>query len=132
MLHPGNESLGYRVLEFEGDVYVPRQEIVKEGGMIRLKDLFNVEISWKGENPAGTYAGEALAEARSAKAPIIQWLPVREAVHCTLRTPEGDIEGLAEPLVKNKSGKVIQFERVGFARIDTVDESGIRAYFSHR
>jgi hypothetical protein len=26
----------------------------------------------------------------------------------------------------------VQFERIGFARIDSVDASGIRAYFTHK
>jgi glutamyl-tRNA synthetase len=40
--------------------------------------------------------------------------------------------GACEPRVKEELGKVVQFERVGFAKIDAVDESGILAYFTHK
>jgi glutamyl-tRNA synthetase len=53
-------------------------------------------------------------------------------VPCTLLTQEGEMTGACEPLVKNELGKVVQFERVGFVKIDAVDDSGIRAYFTHK
>src|SRR5271157_4055018 len=116
LLHPGNESRGYRTLKFEGEVYIPKQEIRPETAMLRLKDLFNVSVDWKNEIPELKFAGESLAEARSRKAPIIQWLPVGGSVACTLHTPEGDISGFCEPAIKDMVGKVIQFERIGFAK----------------
>ena len=40
--------------------------------------------------------------------------------------------GACEPLVKKELGKVIQFERVGFVKIDAVDADGVKAYFTHK
>jgi glutamyl-tRNA synthetase len=100
--------------------------------MIRLKDLFNVKIAWDGNTPSFAYGGDSLADARAGKARIIQWLPVQDAVPCTLLTQEGVETGSCETLVKTEQGRVVQFERIGFARIDTVDASGIRAYFTHK
>lgn len=132
LLHPGNESRGYRTLRFKGEVYIPKQEIRPGMRMLRLKDLFNVSVDLAENSPVFRYSGDSLAEARSNKAPIIQWLPVEESVTCTLHTPEGDISGFSEPGVKDLAGKVVQFERVGFVRIDQVAVDGITAYFSHR
>jgi glutamyl-tRNA synthetase len=43
------------------------------------------------------------------------------------------VEGPAEPAVGSlKVEEVVQFERVGFARIDHVSRAGVRAYFAHR
>jgi glutamyl-tRNA synthetase len=42
------------------------------------------------------------------------------------------MNGACEPLVKNDLGKVVQFERVGFVKIDAVDKDGVRAYFTHK
>jgi len=132
MLHPGDASRGTRCLTFEGTVLLPGSEITPEVTMVRLKDLFNVKIAWSGGIPAFLYAGESLAEARAAKAPIIQWLPAQNSVNCTLLTPEGEISGACEPAVKEELGKVIQFERVGFVKIDAVGNDGVKAYFTHK
>jgi glutamyl-tRNA synthetase len=131
MLHPGDPSKGTRMLSFEGTVIVPGSEIVRTAAMVRLKDLFNVKITWNGDMPSLVYDGDSLNEARTAKAHIIQWLPAQQTIPCTLVTMEGDINGLCEPDVAKEEGNVVQFERIGFVRIDAVTKSGIRAYFTH-
>ncbi|MFY9800489.1 MAG: glutamate--tRNA ligase, partial [Methanoregula sp.] len=132
MLHPSDASRGSRTLAFEGTVLLPGSEITPEVTMVRLKDLFNVKITWSGNIPTFSYAGESLAEARTAKAPIIQWLPAQDSVNCTLLTQEGEMSGACEPAVKQELGKVVQFERVGFVKIDAVGNDGVRAYFTHK
>ena len=132
MLHPSDAARGTRTLVFEGGVVLPRDDITHDTAMVRLKDLFNVTISWDGSIPSFSYAGDSLAEARAAKAHIIQWLPAQELVPCTLLTQEGEIAGACEPLVKKELGNVIQFERVGFVKIDAVSNDGVRAYFTHK
>jgi glutamyl-tRNA synthetase len=132
MLHPGDTARGTRTLEFTGSVLLPKGEISPETSMVRLKDLFNVKIAWDGHVPSFSYGGDSLADARAAKARIIQWLPAQAAVPCTLLTQEGEMKGACEPLVREELNTVVQFERVGFARIDGVDASGIRAYFTHK
>jgi glutamyl-tRNA synthetase len=132
LLHPGDAARGTRSLEFEGSVLLPKSEIVPGTAMVRLKDLFNVKIEWDAGTPAFSYGGDSLAEARATKAPIIQWLPAQAAVPCILLTPEGELKGACEPLVQQEPGRVVQFERVGFARVDAVDAAGVRAYFTHK
>jgi len=132
MLHPGDAARGTRTLAFEGTVALPRGEITHDTAMVRLKDLFNVTISWEGSIPSFLFAGDSLAEARAAKAHIIQWLPAQELVPCTLLTQEGEIAGACEPLVKKELGNVVQFERIGFVKIDAVGNAGVRAYFTHK
>ena len=132
MLHPSDASRGTRSLAFEGTVLLPASEITPDVTMVRLKDLFNVKITWSGSVPTFSYAGDSLAEARAVKAPIIQWLPGQELVPCTLLTQEGEMSGACEPAVKKELGKVIQFERVGFVKIDAVNDSGIVAYYTHK
>jgi glutamyl-tRNA synthetase len=132
LLHPADAARGTRTLSFTGTVVLPRAELMHGTPMIRFKDLFNVRVSWNREIPDLAYAGDSLAEARIAKAPIVQWLPVQEMMPCTLRTQEGDIQGTCEPAVKNELMNVIQFERVCFARIDAVSDDGVMAYFTHK
>jgi glutamyl-tRNA synthetase len=132
MLHPSDIARGTRILAFEGVVALPRGDITHDTKMVRLKDLFNVTISWDGSIPSFSYAGDSLAEARAAKAHIIQWLPAQGLVPCTLLTQEGEIAGACEPLVKKELGKVVQFERIGFAKIDAAGDDGVKAYFTHK
>jgi len=33
--------------------------------------------------------------------------------------------------VRSEMGRVVQFERVGFVKIDAVSDEGVRAYFTH-
>jgi glutamyl-tRNA synthetase len=127
-LYPGNEGRGVRKLAFEGKVVLPKAEVAG-AGMIRLKDLFNIEMRGDGQ---AAYAGDDLAAARAAKAPIVQWLPEGTGIPCTVLTPEGTLTGLCEPAVARYAGKTVQFERVGFIRIDRADEKGVVGYFSHR
>jgi glutamyl-tRNA synthetase len=132
MLHPGQNDKGTRALPFNESVLISSSEISGSGAMIRLKDLFNIVIESTGSEPQAVHAGDSLAEARAAKAQIIQWLPVENAIPCRLLTQEGDLVGACEPGVMQEAGNVVQFERVGFARIDAVSPEGIIAYFSHR
>ncbi|MFA4877576.1 MAG: glutamate--tRNA ligase [Methanoregula sp.] len=132
LLHPSDTARGSRTLEFTGTVLLPKSELVPGTTMLRLKDLFNVKIAWNGETPSFSYGGDSLAEARAAKAHIIQWLPAQANVPCTLLTQECMMEGACEPAVKSELGKVVQFERVGFVKIDAADASGVKAYFTHK
>ncbi len=132
LLHPAHPERGTRDLHFAGRILLPREDLEKGRGMIRLKDLFNIEITGEGADISARFAGEALAEARSQKAPIIQWLPEGTGIPCTLVTPTGNRMGVCEPGVAKEKGAVVQFERVGFARIDAVTPEGIIAYFTHR
>jgi glutamyl-tRNA synthetase len=131
MLHPNDPSRGNRTLAFEGTVLLPGSEINPDVTMIRLKDLFNVEIRWDKGIPTFSYAGDSLAQARVAKAHIIQWLPAQDMLPCTLLTQEGEIPGACEPAVKQELGNVVQFERVGFVKIDSAGPDGVKAYFTH-
>jgi len=132
MLHPGDAARGSRTLEFKGTVSLPKGDITSGTVMVRLKDLFNVSITWNGDSPSFSYAGDSLAEARAAKAHIIQWLPAQGLVPCTLLTQEGEISGACEPAVIKELGNVVQFERIGFVKIDSVDNDRVTAYFTHK
>jgi glutamyl-tRNA synthetase len=132
LLHPGEPERGTRDILFSGRALLPAEDIGAGVEMVRLKDLFNVRLKRKDGGSEFVYGGESLADARAAGAPIIQWLPPESAVPCTLVTPEGTKEGVCEPGVRKETGRVVQFERIGFARIDSVSPEGIIAYFTHK
>ncbi len=70
---------------------------------------------------------------------VIHWAPAPESsasISVRMRTPDGDITGIAEPdLTDAKIDDIVQFERVGFARIDTKDEQSLdtdmTVYWTH-
>lgn len=132
-LYPGDAARGNRILPFTGTVVLPKSELTRDHAMMRLKDLFNVNVAWDGNAPHLSYAGDSLADARAAKAPIIQWLPAGDAsLPCTLVHPEGSMQGVCESAVALLEGNEVQFERIGFARIDSAQAGKVVAYFTHR
>ena len=132
LLHPNDPSRGRRELVFRGEVLLPRKELSGSPGLLRLKDLFNVRVRSEGDGYSLTYAGGDLAEARAARAPIVQWLPAESFIPGVLLTQEGPVAGAFETGAGCVPGTVVQFERVGFARIDRVEPQELIAYFCHR
>jgi glutamyl-tRNA synthetase len=63
---------------------------------------------------------------------VVHWVPT-DGPRLRLRTMDGDVTGVAEPGVLDyDEGDLLQFERVGFARIDAVHPDGESvAYFAH-
>lgn len=131
MRYPGDESRGYREIPFHGSIFLPGAELSSGAEFLRLKDLFNIRLYHEGDSVRGEYAGDDLQEARSKKAPIIQWLPETFASACILKCAEGDISGVCEPEALAEKDRIVQFERVGFARIDTLGDPAV-AYYAHR
>ena len=131
LVNPNDEAQGTRSLRFTGAVYLPGDEL-EDGRMLRLKDLFNVRVSKSLDGVSLEYAGDSLDDARAEHAHIVQWLPRDQTLRCMLHMPEGIIEGLCEPNVTGEWNAVVQFERVGFARIDEVSETTVSAYFAHK
>jgi len=129
---PGEPSRGVRVVPFDDTVLVQRSDLDGKPSMLRLKDLFNVTPVYGSSPCTGSYAGDALADARVAKAPIVQWLPPSYNMPCQMHHPDGTIFGYCEKEVASYVGKTVQFERTGFVHVDRVDEEGVVVYYSHR
>ncbi|MFQ6107066.1 MAG: glutamate--tRNA ligase [Thermoplasmata archaeon] len=122
-LHPDNKERGSRSLDVSNDlVFVARSDFdANLGKETRLKDFCNVILD-----------REAKFTSKDVKdIPKIQWsdadLPLRVVM------PDGSIlEGHGESSLRNvKPGDLVQFERIGFARIDNI-VGGVTAYFAHR
>ncbi len=68
---------------------------------------------------------------KKAKAKIIHWVPL-DGINVKVRGPEGDLNGIGEQGIATELDNIVQFERFGFCRIDTVSEEEIVAYFAHK
>ena len=117
--HPDNPDLGVREEEItSGDsIYLPRDEI-KDNTEIRLKNLCNVTI----DGDVLIFSGFDHKRGNS----IFQWC----SKHCSIELfyPDGtSVNGIVEDNISDLDGQVVQFERVGFVRLE-----GKKAFFLHR
>src|SRR5216110_906987 len=128
-LHPDFPGRGVREIAAGPKVHVPGEDFAKfRGKEVRLKDFCNVILDKRAK----------FVSMENKDLPKIQWVMHGVNVHLVLpdatESPEPrELRGLGEPLVASlKVDDVVQFERVGFARIDHVSKAEVRAYFAHR
>ncbi len=140
-LHPDQPNKGYREYNVapneigEVNILVSNKdaEAAQDRTMVRLMELFNVEIEKKDNNLSGRFVSEAYQDARDAKARLIQWIATNESVPCNIVMPDASIiSGFAESACKNlEPDEVVQFERFGFVRIDMVAPE-LKGYYTHK
>jgi glutamyl-tRNA synthetase len=130
-LHPDHLDRGMRKLDFDGQVYLEEKDIPShQKQVIRLMDAVNITF----QDGKAQYHSEGIDEARKARAKIVQWVPISGAVDCEMVMPDASIVlGYAEISLQDvKKGDVVQFERVGFARLDGVEENRLSFYYAHK
>lgn len=127
-LHADHLDRGDRILPFDGNAYLASEDI--KDGVSRLMDAVNVNI----ENGNILYNSTSFEDARDQKAKIIQWVPVEDNVNVKIIMDDGSVKtGLGEGSLKQLDvGDVVQFERVGFARLDQIDDDELVFYYAHK
>ncbi|MDY6817106.1 MAG: glutamate--tRNA ligase [Halobacteriales archaeon] len=129
-VHPDHEDRGTRHIPVEGAVLVEPDDLPANGQRVWLKGLGCVRHT----RDAFEFESQDIELVREGDVDVIHWVPVDSSHRLTLQTTEEAVEGRAEPdLASYGVDDVVQFERVGFARIDTVDETGVPtlAYYTH-
>ncbi len=129
-LHPDRPERGMReyVLDGSRTVFISKDDsrLFAETGRIRLKDLCNLDYAM----PA-RYAGDDLSVLRQGVR-AVQWVG-RDSVAAELLMPDGTVtEGLIESAVLDEPSDTVQFERVGFVRLESREGDRVRAVFAHR
>ena len=127
-LHADHLDRGNRILPFDGTVYLAKDDI--SDGIFRLMDAVNIEIS--GDNIK--YHSDSFEQARDVKARIIQWVPTDDNVNVTVVMDDASLKtGLGEGALRDlKVGDIVQFERVGFARLDEIKDDELVFYYAHK
>ncbi|MEA2076064.1 MAG: glutamate--tRNA ligase [Euryarchaeota archaeon] len=129
--HPSREE--YREITTGNTVYLSDADFakLKVGQKIRLKYLCTVKI--ESTEPLVARVVDRATEP-TTEMPVIQWAPTN-GIKVIVKRPDGIDEGLGEPLIATELGNVVQFERYGFVRIDSVTEketgTEVVAYFTH-
>jgi len=127
-LHPDFEDRGTRSIPVGDTVMVESDDLPGHGQRVWLKGLGCVE----NVRDAFQFTGDSIDVVKSGDVDVIHWVPGSGSIPCRMRTPDGDVQGRAEPQVADLDpDEVVQFERVGFARIDRHDDVETVAYFSH-
>lgn len=127
-LHADHMDRGNRHLPFDGKAYLAQGDIAE--GIFRLMDAVNVNIS----GDEVTYHSTSFEDAREVKARIIQWVPVENNVNVKIVMDDASLKtGLGEGALKDlKVGDIVQFERVGFARLDEIAGDELIFYYAHK
>ncbi len=127
-LHPNHEERGVREIPVGDSVLLEPEDLPGREERIWLKGLGCFQFT----RDTLQYTGEDIDVVREGDVDVVHWVPASESVPVRMRTMDGDVTGRAEPGVGDlESDEMVQFERVGFARIDRhVDEETV-AYYAH-
>ncbi len=126
-LHPNHVDRGVRKIPAGDAVFLEPEDLPGREEKIWLKGLGCFLYT----RDVLQYTGDPIDVVRDGDVDVIHWVPAEENVPLTLRTMDGDVAGWAEPgVVAYESDDIVQFERVGFARLDVVDDEAV-AYYSH-
>ena len=125
-LHPTIDR-GWRDIPAGNNLFICRSDLeaLKVGDNIRLKDLCNVEMTSL-EPARARFLGKDVGK----RTKIIHWAPA-DGPAVKVMKPDGIDEGIGEAGIAGELGKVVQFERYGFVRINFLGNP-IVAYFAHR
>jgi glutamyl-tRNA synthetase len=127
-VHPDHEDRGTREIPVGDSVLVERDDLPSEGERVWLKAFGPVR--YDGER--FEYLDADIDIVREEGVDVVHWVPSEDNVDVRLRTMDGDVSGYAEPgFLDNAPDAVVQFVRVGFARVDTHAPEESVAYFAH-
>ena len=127
--HPDHPERGARVHLLESPIKVWMVKEDHDGfvqrGTVRLKDLCNL----RSDNGRAIYNGNDISVLKEG-VKIAHWVP-QDHIEAEVVMPDGTVRhGYTERLADEDVGKVVQFERFGFARVDSIGPKVI-AYFAH-
>ncbi|KTG27500.1 glutamate--tRNA ligase [Haloferax profundi] len=127
-LHPSFEERGTRDIPVGDSVLLESGDVPAEGERVWLKGFGAV----RREDDTLVATGDDLDVVREGDVAVIHWAPA-DGVSVRMRTMDGDVLGVAEPDFGDVPvGELVQFERVGFVRVDTTDHDETLVYFAHK
>ncbi|MFB6132786.1 MAG: glutamate--tRNA ligase [Halanaeroarchaeum sp.] len=129
LLHPDHEDRGNREIPVGDAVLIESDDLPAEGELVWLKGLGAVR--YNGDRLVATE--DDISVVREGHVDVVHWVSAEENLPVRMRTPGGDVTGFAEPGVADyDADAVLQFVRVGFARVDRHEDAETVTYFAHR
>jgi len=127
-LHPDHAERGDRTIPADAGVVIEPDDVPAEGERVWLKGYACV----RREGDALVATGDDIDVVREGDVDVIHWAPAEDNVAVRMRTPDGDVAGVAEPdFAETAVDDVIQFERIGFARVDDHGSEESVVYWTH-
>ncbi|AKU08729.1 glutamate--tRNA ligase [Haloferax gibbonsii] len=127
-LHPSFEERGTRDIPVGDSVLLESGDVPAEGERVWLKGFGAVRR--EGDSLVAT--GDDLDVVREGDVAVIHWAPT-DGVPVRMRTMDGDVTGVAEPDFGDvPEDELVQFERVGFVRVDDRGDDETVVYFAHK
>ncbi len=128
--HPDRPERKRRLRVCHGDVIGIQQQDARSE--VRLVGLANFRV----ESGKLHMVNDSLSYARERRLPIIHWVPRSGAVPMLVLEPVElefrEHKGYAEPAIREyKPDSRLQLMRFGFARIDSVEEGRVVAFYTH-
>lgn len=134
--HPERSDLGTRTVPTGPEFFLARRDLEGRGGTeVRLKDLINIELPSTVPAP-GQPVRARFTSRENKRIPRLQWVGARGALPVDILGTEGEhTAGLGEAtLAKANPRDILQFERVGFVRVEQHWVPGttpLRVVFGH-
>ena len=130
-LHPSAKK-SERKFSVNSEFYIAekdRFEVKNAKGLVRLMDCLNFTVSGK----KFRFDSLEVAKYRKQGHRIIQWLPAEGNLHAEILMPQGrTTKGLAESSAsKIGVGKIVQFARFGFCRLEKKTKDCLRFVYCH-
>ncbi|MXR42290.1 glutamate--tRNA ligase [Halobaculum sp. WSA2] len=122
-LHPNHEDRGDRDVPATEGVLLESEDVPADGERVWLKG-FGCFLR---EGDELVWSGTDISDVREDGVPVVHWVGAGddEHVRVRLRTMDGDVVGYAEPGYADYDvDDLVQFERVGFARLDAAPDDG--------
>ncbi|MGC8936065.1 MAG: glutamate--tRNA ligase [Candidatus Methanomethylicaceae archaeon] len=133
-LHPDHPEWGYityKITPPSSTIIVSSKDLsaFKQGSLFRLMNLFNVKMI---ESTKCTFFSESVADVKSMRVPIIQWLPRGSGTPLSVVMPDAStIDGLVDTnILKEPLPGTFQFYRFGFVKVYR-EESNLIGFYTH-
>ena len=127
-LHPDHPDRGERTIPVDGGVELEPDDVPAEGERVWLKGYACV----RREGGRLVVTDDDIDVVRSGDVDVVHWVPDEGTVPVRMRTPDGDVRGAAEPDFADAGvGSVVQFERIGFVRVDDRGNEETVVYWTH-
>ena len=107
---------------------VEPDDLPSEGDRIWLKGYGCLRY----EDARFVATGDDISAVREEGVDVIHWVPADDTVAVTMRTPDGDVSGHAEPaFADTEVDEIVQFERISFVRVDQHSDDESVVYYTH-